>query len=75
MSEAWWRQVSGSQLAQGDLLPDCLLPVFTGNSDDEAVEEFLERARLIVVTQSCDLENDKPSRASNVAMCPTEREA
>ncbi len=70
MSEAWWLQVSGSQLAQGDLLPDCLLPVFTGNSDDGAIEEFLERARLIVVTQSCDLENDKPSRASNVAMCP-----
>lgn len=70
MSESWWLQVSGSQMAQGDLLPDCLLPVFTGNSEDEAVQEYLERARLIVVTQSCDLENDK---APNVAMCPIYR--
>ncbi|MCO6459647.1 MAG: hypothetical protein J5I93_30395 [Pirellulaceae bacterium] len=67
MGEAWWSKVSGSQLAQGDLLPKCLLPVFTGNSGDEAVEEYLVRARLIIVTQSCDLENDK---APNVALYP-----
>lgn len=70
MSETWWQQVKGRQLAQGDLLLNCLIPVFTGESDNEAVEEYLERARLIVITQSCDLENDK---AANVAMCPIHR--
>ena len=25
----FWIQVSGPALAQGDLLPDCLIPVFT----------------------------------------------
>lgn len=28
MSGSWWHSVSGKHLAQGDLLPDCLLPVF-----------------------------------------------
>lgn len=66
MGETWWIKVSGPELRQGDLLPECLLPVFAGSHNDKVVEEFLDRARLIVITQSCDLEND---RAAFVAMC------
>lgn len=70
MSDAWWTTIVGSTLAQGDLLPDCLMPVFTGASADEPdmiVVETINRARLIVVTQSCDLENNK---VEFVALCP-----
>lgn len=73
MAEPWWTRVDGGQLAQGDLLRDCLLPVFTGVEpvgDDNALEEVLDRARLIVMTQSCDLENKK---AASVALCPIYR--
>lgn len=70
----WWTQVQGPDLAQGDWLPDCVVPEmpadfqppppggpttryeFTGRVDD-----------LIVITQSCDLEQNK---VSFVALCP-----
>ena len=70
MSAEWWLSVNGTRLAQGDLLPDCELPVFTGleRADEEGViDEEVERGRLIVITQSCDLENNK---AEFVALCP-----
>jgi hypothetical protein len=69
MTENWWLQVNGRQLAQGDLLPDCHLPVFTGagSVSNATIEEEVNRARLIVMTQSCDLENNK---ATFVALCP-----
>lgn len=66
----WWDSVNGRGLAQGDLLPDCLLPVFAHVQPDnmsEITDIELKRARLIVITQSCDLENGK---TPNVAMCP-----
>jgi len=67
MSDLWWLQVEGGGLAQGDLIPDCLLPVFTGDTSGKVVDESVHRARLIVVTQSCDLENRK---VAFVALCP-----
>ncbi len=70
MSESWWITVSGSSLAQGDLLPDCLMPVFTDPTprpDNAPVEIQVKTQRLIVVTQSCDLENNK---IEFVALCP-----
>jgi hypothetical protein len=67
MSVTWWSRIEGPRLAQGDLIPDCLLPVFTGNISDGTIEEVVQRARLIVVTQSCDLENRK---VAFVALCP-----
>lgn len=72
MIEPWWTQINGRGLAQGDLLPDCLLPVFAGHSSDgnETVNEILTSATLIVMTQSCDLENNK---VSLVALCPIHR--
>lgn len=70
MSERWWTAVTGVRLAQGDLLPDCHRPVFVDPTptDDESPRDVeVKRQRLIVVTQSCDLENDK---VEFVALCP-----
>lgn len=71
MTSGWWSSVTGGELAQGDLLPNCQLPIFTGTEcqdNDSVIEEAVERSRLIVITQSCDLENNK---AEFVAVCPT----
>ena len=73
MTVPWWTQVNGRKLAQGDLLPDCLLPVFTNLKPGDVTrvaEGELERARLIVITQSCDLQNNK---VAHVALCPIYR--
>ncbi len=60
MTVVWWRQTIGPQLAQGDLLPECLLPLFPGDwNRGQPTEEFTFSARLIVMTQSCDLANRK----------------
>jgi hypothetical protein len=70
MAEAWWSSVSGGGLAQGDLLPSCALPVFLDpipQADNEATDVDVYTQRLIVVTQSCDLENNK---VEFVALCP-----
>lgn len=66
MTAAWWSATRGSQLAQGDLLPDCILPVFTSGQSGLVDNEQLRVARLIVMTQSCDLQNQK---ADFVALC------
>lgn len=66
---AWWVHVEGPHLAQGDYLPKCLVPFFdpdygTGGQVQEVpVKEY----DCLVLTQSCDLENDK---APLVALCP-----
>jgi hypothetical protein len=68
--QPWWHSTHGDALAQGDLLPDCALPVFQISSsrfDDEIAEVDVFTQRLIVVTQSCDLENNK---VDFVALCP-----
>lgn len=66
----FWIAVEGASLAQGDLLPNCLVPEFhpdfrTGSETPHSV--IVREADLIVVTQSCDLENRK---ANFVALCP-----
>ncbi len=71
MTRCWWTPTRGAELAQGDLLPNCFVPVFVAEPDlvsSEPAEQTLRRARLIVVTQSCDLENH---RVEFVALCPT----
>ncbi len=70
MSDLWWHQTHGGQLAQGDLLPDCLLPVFidpTPTEDDTPRDVPVLKQRLIIVTQSCDLAGNK---VEFVALCP-----
>ncbi|MBD1923550.1 hypothetical protein H6F77_21105 [Microcoleus sp. FACHB-831] len=67
--QPFWVNVNEPTLRQGDYLPQCLVPVFGPNFDgdtdiqDVQVNEF----DLIIVTQSCDLENKK---ARLVAMIP-----
>jgi hypothetical protein len=69
--EPFWHQINEAGLAQGDLLPSCLVPHFTpdfGTGDPEAVQEVpTAEADLIIVTQTCDLVNHK---VSLVALCP-----
>jgi len=68
---AWWAKINERTLAQGDLLPDCLLPVFVEQpiprADGEPAESDVKQARLIVVSQTCDLQNAK---VEFVALCP-----
>jgi hypothetical protein len=68
-TESFWTEVTGERLAQGDYLLDCPVPVFPadyGQTEGNS-EVGVRLVDLIVVTQSCDLENKK---VSLVAMCP-----
>lgn len=71
MTKPFWRSVNEQGLAQGDLLKDCLVPVFTpdyGTNRQDKIESVpVGEYDLIIVTQSCDLENDK---VTLVALCP-----
>ncbi len=65
----FWTSVTGPALQQGDLLPDCRIPILPpdfGTADD-VTDVTLRMGRLIVVTQSCDLANMK---VGLVALCP-----
>jgi hypothetical protein len=66
---SYWIQIQGSELAQGDYLPGCLVPEFQPDFGTLKPEEVVSvaKADLIVTTQSCDLEN---RRAAFVALCP-----
>jgi hypothetical protein len=63
---SFWNQVATPQLAQGDFLPDCAVPIFFV-SGAEAEEIPTLEYDLVIVTQSCDLVNQK---ATLVACCP-----
>ena len=61
MSTDWYATVTGSKLEQGDFLRSC--PIFRvevleneKRSDTEVIQEDHD---VIVLTQTCDLENDK----------------
>ncbi|MBW3539702.1 MAG: hypothetical protein KY476_05475 [Planctomycetes bacterium] len=65
----FWIRHRGADLMQGDFLPGCLVPLFDPEFGlrGEAETVSLNRGDLIVVTQSCDLANQK---AVFVALCP-----
>ncbi len=74
--EHWWQTLAGPELAQGDYLRDCIVPIMPAGvvqaSDANTVEDSTyvfeaQQFDLIIVTQSCDLENGK---ARLVATCP-----
>lgn len=69
--DPFWKQIADQALAQGDLLPKCLVPLFEpdyGTGGGEAVQEVpTGNVDLIIVTQSCDLVNEK---VALVALCP-----
>jgi len=62
-TDAWYEIVEGGTLEQGDLLLQC--PVFVPTSlsfpfvEDEGVEIDVQYLDVIVMTQSCDLGNNK----------------
>lgn len=62
-------QTEGEGLAQGDILTGCPVPLFPPDfGTGEGLQNVpFQRGTLIVVTQSCDLENKK---APLVALCP-----
>jgi len=68
-TEPFWIQVDEPTLRQGDYLLACLVPVFGPNigPGSETHEVLVDEFDLIVVTQSCDLENRK---VRLVAMSP-----
>ena len=63
---SFWIQVATPQLAQGDFLSDCRVPIFFGSGAEIEEIPTLEYD-LIILTQSCDLENQK---VALVACCP-----
>jgi len=68
MVESFWGKVTDSNFRQGDYLTDCAVPIFCDpkiapETQDIPVDVF----DLIVLTQSCDLEQNK---VRLVAMCP-----
>jgi hypothetical protein len=67
--EPFWVQVSEGTLRQGDYLPGCLIPIFGSDfaSGGAPTEVTTDTGDLIVVTQSCDLEQRK---VRLVAACP-----
>ncbi len=66
---SFWIAASGPTLAQGDFLRDCLIPAFMPDFHKGSADEEIPVGvgNLIIVTQSCDLENAK---VQYVALCP-----
>lgn len=65
---SYWERVTVLGLAQGDHLVDCLVLQYSETvATDELPEATASPCDLIVVTQSCDLENCK---VDHVACCP-----
>ena len=68
--EPFWLQIDESELRQGDYLPGCTIPVFgpAFTVSSELHEIRTDQGDLIIVTQSCDLEQRK---VRLVAGCPS----
>jgi hypothetical protein len=64
-----WLNHRGADLLQGDYLPGCAVPIVGADFMSDVPEEFIdvETRSLIIITQSCDLANEKTFFA---AMCP-----
>jgi len=67
--ESFWEATSGADLRQGELLPLCPVPVVQEKPVADAPTQTvpIRRYNLIIVTQSCDLDQQK---ARLVALCP-----
>lgn len=66
---SFWIECQGEELEQGDYLPACWVPIVPASFDPSgpAPQIFARRNDLIVLTQSCDLANNK---VELIAMCP-----
>lgn len=67
----WYEIVDGEGLEQGDILKACpiLLPAYVDDDSGIALarEHAFQRFDIVILTQSCDLVNDK---LSEVIVCP-----
>lgn len=66
---SFWTSCQGDQIEQGDYLPSCWVPVVSADFEPQLSEPEISvgASNLIIVTQSCDLANDKIELA---ALCP-----
>ena len=66
---SFWISCQDQQLEQGDYLPGCWIPVIGVDFDPSVAEPEISvgQSNLVVVTQSCDLANEKIQLA---ALCP-----
>ena len=68
MPETFWEKVAEANLRQGDYLMNCPVPIYVEIPQKNlSLEIQIGFSNLIVVTQSCDLENGKNEL---VALCP-----
>ncbi len=63
-SPDWYDVTQGSELLQGDLLRDCPIPRVRGLEhwplrEGQPLEVDIDREDVVIVSQSCDLANDK----------------
>ncbi len=68
--ELFWAAINDATLRQGDLLPGCWIPEFPSDFAIPTTEPRIvqaDQADLVVMTQSCDLEQ---GNVSLVALCP-----
>jgi hypothetical protein len=67
--KSFWIDCQSEPLEQGDYLPGCWIPVVGADFDPSVVEPEISvgQSNLIIVTQSCDLANEKIQLA---ALCP-----
>ena len=61
MADSWYEVVSDASLEQGDVIMQCSIYRVSAQPDSQAdqVDTFEELHDVVVLTQSCDLENDK----------------
>jgi len=72
----WYQIVGGPQFTQGDIIPNCPIPVptpdeaflkATAEGEQPETQIGVKTATLIVLTQACDIENNK---AESIVLCP-----
>lgn len=73
----WYQEISGSDFTQGDILVDCplLLPnpeeifvrALEGSGEKLSTDIPVKQATLIVMTQACDIANQK---VNSIVLCP-----
>ena len=69
--ESFWEEVSSATLRQGDYLLNCPVPVFQDQPNSTGQQSFPVRGYdLVIVTQSCDLDNQKVGLAASCPMYP-----
>jgi hypothetical protein len=71
ISYTWYEVVKGTSLEQGDILFDCpvILPIpdLTFPLKDDSTVIDVQNLDLILMTQSCDIENEK---LNDMILCP-----